>query len=113
MRETNDRAKNERMTAEIHALGEYNAFSRPKTSSVSKPLFLYQTFSFISPYNMKPLHLYYDTQTMPLRTVLLDPSVNNFPRSRTRTELMKRIKLSCEPHPSYDLVSNSCYMIVL
>ena len=50
---------------------------------------------------------------MPLRTVLLDPSVNNFPRSRTRTELMKRIKLSCEPHPSYDLVSNSSYMVVL
>lgn len=50
---------------------------------------------------------------MPLRTVLLDPSVNNFPRSRTRTELMKRIKLSCEPHPSYDLVCNSSYMVVL
>ena len=62
MRETNDRAKNERMTAEIHALGDYNAFSRPKTSSVSKPLFLYNTLSFItSPYNMKTLYLYYDT----------------------------------------------------
>jgi hypothetical protein len=34
MRESNDMEKNNRMTAEIHALGEYNAFSRPKASSV-------------------------------------------------------------------------------
>eukprot|EP01032_Pedospumella_encystans_P007996 gene7996-9531_t len=74
MRESNDLEKNARMTAEIHALGDYNSFSRPKSSSV-----------------------------LPLRTVLLDPSVNNFPRSKTRTELMKRIKLSAAPHPSYDL----------
>jgi hypothetical protein len=45
-------------------------------------------------------------QVVPLRTVFLDPAVNNFPKSRTRTELMKRIKLSGEPHPSYDLVSH-------
>lgn len=50
---------------------------------------------------------------MPLRTVLLDPSVNNFPRSRTRTELMKRIKLSCEPHPSYDLVSSVILVLII
>ncbi len=42
------------------------------------------------------------SSVLPLRTVLLDPSVNNFPRSKTRTELMKRIKLSAAPHPSYD-----------
>lgn len=47
------------------------------------------------------LHLFH--QTIPLRTVLLDPEVNNFPRSRTRTELMKRLKASYMPHPSYDL----------
>jgi len=60
--------------AEINALGEYNAFSRPRASSV-----------------------------LPLRSVLLDPSINNFPPSQTRTELMKKVKLSGFPHPSYDL----------
>jgi hypothetical protein len=35
MRESNDLEKNNRMTAEIHALGEYNSFSRPKSSSVN------------------------------------------------------------------------------
>ena len=35
MRESNDLEKNARMTAEIHALGDYNSFSRPKSSSVS------------------------------------------------------------------------------
>lgn len=60
--------------AEINALGEYNAFSRPRASS-----------------------------TLPLRSVLLDPAINNFPPSKTRTELMKRIKLTAAPHPSYDL----------
>ncbi|KAJ1444121.1 hypothetical protein B484DRAFT_388983 [Ochromonadaceae sp. CCMP2298] len=74
MREVNEVEKNNRMNAEIHALGGYNSYSRPKAS-----------------------------MDMPLRTVLLDPSVNNFPRSRTRTELLKRIKLSGFPHPSYDL----------
>ncbi len=35
--------------------------------------------------------------------MFLDPNVNNFPRSKTRTELLKRIKVTCTPHPSYDL----------
>jgi len=48
-------------------------------------------------------------QVVPLRTVMLDPNVNNFPRSKTRTELMKRIKLSAAPHPSYDLVRRTLY----
>ena len=34
MRETNDVEKNNRMTQEIRALGEYNSYSRPKSSSV-------------------------------------------------------------------------------
>lgn len=117
MRESNDLEKNARMTAEIHALGDYNSFSRPKSSSVRifcffdcflsaflkiltsscVPLFEpgYYLCSFLFPLVL---------QVLPLRTVLLDPSVNNFPRSKTRTELMKRIKLSAAPHPSYDLV---------
>lgn len=52
----------------------YNAFSRPQKS-------------------MK----------LPLRSVFLDPSVNNIPPCKTRTELMSRIKGSIHPHPSYDL----------
>ena len=32
--------------------------------------------------------------------------MNNFAPSRTRSELMKKIKLSGTPHPSYDLVCN-------
>lgn len=61
-------------TAEIEAMGEYNAFSRPRPS-----------------------------QAQPLRSVFLDPEINNFPPSRTRSELLKRIKISGTPHPSYDL----------
>lgn len=36
MRETSDMEKNNRMNKEIHALGGYNSYSRPKTSSVSE-----------------------------------------------------------------------------
>lgn len=35
MREKNDREKNSRMAAEFDALGEYNSYSRPKSSNVS------------------------------------------------------------------------------
>ena len=35
--------------------------------------------------------------------VLLDPKVNNFPKSKTRSELMKKIRVTSAPHPSYDL----------
>lgn len=59
---------------EAEKLGDFSAFSRPVPSL-----------------------------TQPLRSVFLDPEVNNFPRSRTRTELMKRIKMSGTPHPSFDL----------
>ena len=75
LRERSDLEKNQRALREINAMGPYNAFSRPKSSIVA-----------------------------PLRSVLLDPSVNNFPKSKTRTELTRRIKTSGMPHPSYDLV---------
>ena len=56
------------------ALGEYNEFSVPRPS-----------------------------KTSPLRTVFLDPEVNNFPRSRTRSELLERIRKSGLPDSSYDI----------
>lgn len=55
-------------------LGEYNEYSRPKPSL-----------------------------DQPLRSVFLDPKVNNIPRSKTRSELMKRIKMTGNPHGSYDI----------
>eukprot|EP01031_Cornospumella_fuschlensis_P028645 gene28645-34583_t len=74
IKEKSEREKKAQDDKEIDLMGPYNAFSRPKSSSV-----------------------------VPLRTVLLDPEVNNFPRSRTRTELLKRIRAAYMPHPSYDL----------
>ena len=61
---------------ENELLGKYNMFSRTRVS-----------------------------QDIPLRTVFLDPKVNNFAKSKTRTELMKKINSIHIPHPSYDLVS--------
>ena len=74
MREKVERAANEADQRDIDALGPYNAFSRPRRS-----------------------------MAMPLRSCFLDPTINNFPPSRTRSELMKKIKLTAAPHPSYDL----------
>lgn len=74
LREASDREKFERAQSEIAALGDYNAFSRPRPS-----------------------------MAVPLRSVFLDPTVNNFPPSRTKSELVKRIKLTSAPHPSYDI----------
>ena len=74
IKEKSEREKKAQDDKEIDLMGPYNAFSRPKSSSV-----------------------------VPLRTELLDPEVNNFPRSRTRTELLKRIRAAYMPHPSYDL----------
>lgn len=74
MREKSDLARRQQASEEIDALGDYNAFSRPRPSTVA-----------------------------PLRSAFLDPEVNNFPKSRTRTELMKRIRYASMPHPSYDL----------
>jgi len=39
----------------------------------------------------------------PLRSALMDPSVNNFVPSKTRTQLLERIQARCEPHDSYDV----------
>ncbi len=75
IREARDKEKFLKDQSEIDSLGEYNAFSRPRPS-----------------------------QAMPLRTTFLDTDVNNFPPSKTRTELLKRIRFKCVPHPSYDVV---------
>lgn len=74
MRDKSNVALFEKDQAEIDALGEYNEYSRPRPSI-----------------------------TMPLRSCLLDPEVNNFPKSKTRTELMHKIRVSGGPHSSYDL----------
>ncbi len=74
LREKSDTTKNAIDLREIEALGDYNAFSRPRPS-----------------------------KDLPLRSVLLDPSVNNFPPSKTRSELIKKIRVTSAPHPSYDL----------
>lgn len=39
----------------------------------------------------------------PLRTTLLDPEVNNIPRSRAQSELQKKMKRMNMPHASYDI----------
>jgi len=74
LREKSDISKDAIDNREIEALGDYNAFSRPRPS-----------------------------KNLPLRSVLLDPTVNNFPPSKTRSELMKKIRVTSAPHPSYDL----------
>ena len=56
------------------ALGKYNEHSVPRVSKIS-----------------------------PLRTVFLDPEVNNFNKSQTRSELMERIRKSGLPDISYDI----------
>ena len=92
-----DKSHHLQAKADIEAMGDYNAFSRPRPSSV-KIISFYSIrwflFDFIS----------YCIKTMPLRSVFLDPDVNNCPPSKTRTELLKRIKLTNIPHPTYDLV---------
>lgn len=47
------------------------------------------------------------SKNSPLRTVFLDPEVNNFPKSKTRSELMQRIKKNGLPDISYDIVCPS------
>lgn len=70
------KGRNDRMTEELMTLkgADPNCFSRPVAS-------------------MKA----------PLRTVFLDPEVNNIVPSNTRTQLRQRIKASVIPHPSFDL----------
>jgi hypothetical protein len=56
------------------ALGSYNEFSVPRVS-----------------------------KNVPLRTVFLDEDVNNFPKSKTRSELIQRIKHTGLPDLSFDI----------
>ena len=43
------------------------------------------------------------SKTIPLRSMFLDPEVNSFPTSKTRTELMKRVRDRNFAHDTYDL----------
>ena len=54
--------------------GHYNQYSRPKVSS-----------------------------SIPLRSAFLDPRVNNIPKSKTRSELLRTIKAQNIPHHSFDI----------
>lgn len=74
LKERNRNTKAEQEELELQSLGSYNTYSRPLPSV-----------------------------TMPLRTSFLDPNVNNFIRSKTRTELIQRIFTAAAPHPSYDV----------
>jgi len=60
--------------AELQTLGTYNSHSRPIISSIA-----------------------------PLRSVLLDPEVNNIPPSKMKSELSTKLKLACSPHRSFDV----------
>jgi hypothetical protein len=59
---------------EVAALEGYNPYSRPKVSS-----------------------------SIPLRSAFLDPRVNNIPKSKTRSELLRTIKATNIPHHSFDI----------
>ena len=39
----------------------------------------------------------------PLRSNMLDPAINTFPRSKTRKELQKKKMCLNQPHISYDI----------
>jgi len=41
--------------------------------------------------------------TAPLRTLLLDPAVNDIPRSRVQSELRRTLRAADRPHASYDV----------
>ena len=43
------------------------------------------------------------SKTIPLRSMFLDPDVTSFPKSKTRTELMKRVRDRNFAHDTYDL----------
>jgi len=43
------------------------------------------------------------SQNVPLRSAFLDPEVNNFPKSLSKTELSRKVKKINMPHPSYDI----------
>lgn len=43
------------------------------------------------------------SKKLPLRSVLLDPEANTIPRSKTRSELLRRRRFMDMPHDSYDI----------
>lgn len=47
----------------------------------------------------RPLH----SKLAPLRSGLLDPTINNFPRSKTQSEFLQKKRLANMPHESYDI----------
>jgi hypothetical protein len=67
--------KRKKLYQETQSLGGFNPYSRPKPSV-----------------------------EYPNRSVLLDPKVNNFSPSKTRSELLKKIRVTAIPHESYDIV---------
>jgi hypothetical protein len=67
--------KRQKLYLETKALGGFNPYSRPKPSV-----------------------------EYPNRSVFLDPNVNNFSRSKTRSELLQKIRVTAIPHESYDIV---------
>eukprot|EP01041_Mallomonas_annulata_P009847 gene9846-20482_t len=66
--------KEAQYTRDKEMLGPYNAFSKPIPST-----------------------------THPLRSAFLDPEVNNISPSKSRTQLISRVRAACVPHPSYDV----------
>jgi hypothetical protein len=77
MRRLTEKAHDQERAKEREALAdlpEYNEYSRPRPS-----------------------------RDVPLRTVLLDPKVNNIPKSKTRSEFLRKVKYGADPHPSYDV----------
>ena len=74
MRATKAHEARDKAKAEVDALQGYNVYSRPKVSV-----------------------------TQPLRSCLLDPRINNIPKSNTRSELQRKIKATNIPHHSFDI----------
>ncbi|GMH56759.1 hypothetical protein TrRE_jg10467 [Triparma retinervis] len=74
MRATKAAETKAKAKSEVAALDGYNPYSRPKVSN-----------------------------SIPLRSAFLDPRVNNIPKSKTRSELMRTIKATNIPHHSFDI----------
>mmetsp|Transcript_12890 Transcript_12890/g.19381 ORF Transcript_12890/g.19381 Transcript_12890/m.19381 type:complete len:345 (+) Transcript_12890:113-1147(+) len=74
MQEKHAESKRQAVKKEVLSLGKYNAYSRPRSSL-----------------------------EVPLRSVLMDPSVNNIPPSKTRSEMLRKRRENCVPHASFDI----------
>jgi hypothetical protein len=75
--------KRKKLHEETLSLGGYNAYSRPRPST-----------------------------DYPNRSVFLDTKVNNFSPSKTRSELLQKVRVASIPHESYDIVSPLCSLSV-